>query len=161
MNSEQIQKLEKSISNMEEKRARIYFLVQDTKGNAKASITYTYEMAMTLFKKNYNVIVIHESKEYTGVSEWLGEEYMTLPHQSIEGQNLSISPEDFIIVPELYGHVMDQLKNFPCGKIVLCQAYDHILETLSPGGTWEQYGFFKCITTSEEQKDYINTFSSG
>ena len=40
MNSEQIQKLEKSISNMEEKRARIYFLVQDTKGNAKASVRY-------------------------------------------------------------------------------------------------------------------------
>ena len=39
----------------------------------------------------------------------------------------------------------------------MCQAYDHILETLSPGGTWEQYGFFKCITTSEEQKDYINS----
>ncbi len=45
----------------------------------------------------------------------------------IEGQNLAISPEDIIVIPEIYGHVMEQLKNFPCGKIVLCQAYDHKL----------------------------------
>jgi glycosyltransferase involved in cell wall biosynthesis len=80
---------------------------------------------------------------------------MEIPHHSIEGQNLSISPEDFLIIPELYGHVMDQLKNFPCGKIVLCQAYDHMLETLPPGVTWQQYGFAKCVTTSETQKKYI------
>jgi hypothetical protein len=155
MEVEKVEKVELSIENLKNKTARIYFLVQDTKGNAKASIAYTYEMAMTLFRKNYNVIIIHESKEYSGVSEWLGEEYMTLPHQPIEGQNLAISPEDFIVVPELYGHVMDQLKSFPCGKIVLCQAYDHMLETLAPGTTWQQYGFTKVITTSETQKKYI------
>jgi hypothetical protein len=80
---------------------------------------------------------------------------MSLPHQTIEGENLAISPEDFVVIPELYGHVMEQLKNFPCGKIVLCQAYDYMLETLAPGVTWQQHGFFKCITTSEEQKNYI------
>jgi len=80
---------------------------------------------------------------------------MELPHESIEEQNLKISPEDFIVVPEIYGHVLDQLSGLSCGKIVLCQAYDHMLETLQPGTTWSQYGFVKCITTSEEQKKYI------
>ena len=51
---------------------------------------------------------------------------------------------------------MEQLKNLPCGKIVLCQSYDYMLETLSPGVSWTNYGFFKCITTSEEQKKYIS-----
>ncbi len=37
MNTEQITKLENSISNMKEKLSRIYFIVQDTKGNAKAT----------------------------------------------------------------------------------------------------------------------------
>jgi hypothetical protein len=81
---------------------------------------------------------------------------MELPHQAIDGQNLSISPEDVIIIPELYGHVMEQIKNLPCGKIVLCQAYDHMLETLAPGVTWSQLGVYKCITTSETQKNYIS-----
>jgi len=51
---------------------------------------------------------------------------MTIPHKSIEGQNLEISPEDLIVIPELYGFVMSQITNLPCGKIVLCQAYDHM-----------------------------------
>jgi glycosyltransferase involved in cell wall biosynthesis len=50
---------------------------------------------------------------------------------------------------------MDQVKNLPCGKIVLSQAYDHIYETIAPGASWFQYGFHKCITTSEAQKTYI------
>jgi glycosyltransferase involved in cell wall biosynthesis len=50
---------------------------------------------------------------------------------------------------------MSQISKLPCGKIVLSQAYDHVLETLQPGQTWSQLGFFKCITTSEMQKEYL------
>jgi hypothetical protein len=157
MDSEKIKKIEKSIENLKNKTAKIYFLVQDTKGNPKASVKYIYDMALTLKNKNFNVVIIHETKEYQGVSSWLNEDYSSLPHQEIEGQNLAISPEDFVVIPELYGHVMEQLAKFPCGKIVLCQSYDYILETLAPGVSWTQYGFFKCITTSEEQKKYLST----
>jgi len=156
MTPEQISKLEKSIDNLKSKQSRIYFLVQDTKGNPKASISYIYNLAMTLKKVGYNSIILHEKPDYTGVSGWLGEEYMKeLPHKSIEGQNLEVAPEDFLVIPELYGFVMSQVSKLPCGKIVLCQAYDHILETLQPGQTWTQHGFFKCVTTSEIQKEYL------
>ena len=158
MTQEQIQKLEKSIENLENRKSRIYFMVQDTKGNAKASISQIYRMAMTLKKNGFNPIILHEKPDYTGVSNWLGEEYMNeLPHKSIEGQSLEVSPEDFIIIPELYGFVMPQLSNLPCGKIVLCQAYDHILETLQPGQTWSQLGFTKCIISTEEQKQHVSS----
>ena len=156
MELDKIQKVEKSLENLNNKSARIYFLVQDTKGNPKAGIKYIYDMALTLKNNGFNSIIIHETKDYNGVADWLGEEYMSLPHQPIENQNLAISPEDFIVIPEIYAHVMEQLKNFPCGKIVLCQAYDQILETLPPGITWANYGFIKCITTSETQKKYIS-----
>lgn len=161
MEQEKLSKLEKSIENLENKNLRIYFLVQDTKGNAKASIAYIYRMAMSLSKAGYNAIILHEKNDYTGVAGWLGSEYMELPHKAIDGQNLEVAPEDFIIIPELYGFVMEQIKNLPCGKIVLSQAYDHILETLQPGTTWGQYGFYKCITTSELQKDYISNLMRG
>ena len=156
MNQEQISKLELSIENMKNKKSRIYLLVQDTKGNAKASLTYIYKLGMTLKNNGYNPIMLHEKPDYVGVGEWLGSEYMELPHTAIEGQNLEVSPEDFIVLPELYGFVMEQISKLPCGKIVLCQAYDHIFETLQPGQTWSQLGFHKCITTSEKQKEYIN-----
>jgi hypothetical protein len=152
-----IEKLEKSIETLKEKKARIYLFVQDTKGNPKASVRYTYQIGLALLKNGYNPIILHEKPDYSGVAEWLSEDYMELPHKSIEGQNLEVSPEDLILIPEIYGYVMEQLKDLPCGKIVLCQAYDHMLETLQPGFGWVNYGFFKCITTSEFQKEYIST----
>ena len=154
MNQEHISKLENSIQNMKDKNSRVYLLAQDTKGNATASIAYIYRLALALRNAGYNSIILHEVADYYGVSSWLGEEYMEIPHQSMEGQNFDVSPEDFIIIPELYGYVMSQISKLPCGKIVLSQAYDNILETLQPGETWTQLGFFKCITTSETQKDY-------
>lgn len=155
MDLETISKVEKSIENLSHKKCRIYFMVQDTKGNAKGGVRYIYQVALTLKNNGFNSIIIHEKNDYSGVSEWLGEEYMELPHESIENQELKISPEDFIVIPEVYGHVLEQISNLSCGKIVMCQAYDHMLETLQPGVTWSQYGFMKCITTNEEQKTYI------
>jgi hypothetical protein len=158
MSTENYEKLEKSINNMKEKFSRIYFMVQDTKGNAKASIKYIYHMALTLKNNGYNAIILHEKPEYFGVSSWLGEEYMTnLEHRSIEGTSLEISPDDLVIVPEIYGFVMEQITKLPCGKIVLSQAFDHIFETLQPGQSWPQLGFFKCITTSNKQKELIES----
>jgi hypothetical protein len=157
MNTEQIKKLEKSIQNMKDKNSRLYFVVQDTKGNAKGSIRHIYQIAYTLKTNGYNPIILHENKEYFGVGDWLGQKYMDeLPHKSIDGGNLEISPDDLLIIPEIFGYIMDQVKNLPCGKIVLTQAYDHIFETLEPGQTWNQLGFYKCITTSETQKEYVD-----
>ncbi len=155
MNQEQISKIEKSVENLKNKTSKIYFIVQDTKGNAKASIRYIYDLALSLKNNGFNPIILHEKPDYVGVSSWLGEEYDVLPHQSIEGQNLQVAPDDFIVVPELFGFIMEQIKKLPCGKIVLCQAYDNMLETLNAGESWAQFGFFKCITTSEQQVELI------
>ena len=158
MSTENHEKLEKSINNMKEKLSRIYFMVQDTKGNPKASVRYIYQMAITLKRAGYNAIILHEKPEYHGVSDWLSSEYMTeLEHRAIEGTSLEISPDDLIIVPEIYGFVMDQITKLPCGKIVLSQAFDHIFETLQPGQSWAQLGFYKCITTSTKQKEMIES----
>lgn len=149
------EKVKQSIQILRDKQARIYFLVQDTKGNAKASIRYIYQMAKTLKDNGFNPIILHEKTDYAGVVAWLDEEYMSIPHRAIEGQNLEISPEDFLIIPEVFGFVMDQVKQLPCAKIVLTQQYAHMLETLQPGQSWNQFGFMKCITTTNKQKEYI------
>ena len=158
MNTEQINKLEKTIQKMKDKVSRLYFIVQDTKGNAKGSIRYIYQIAYTLKKNGYNPIILHETSDYFGVADWLGEKYMDeLPHKSISDGNLDISPDDILFIPEIFGEIMAQVKDLPCGKVVLTQAYDHIFETLEPGQTWSQLGFYKCITTSNTQKEHIET----
>jgi hypothetical protein len=156
MENEMIEKIKGSIKNIDEKLNKIYFFVQDTRGNAKASIRYIYEMALTLKNNGHNVVMLYEKKEYTPVTSWLSGPYDEIQHQTLEGTNLAVAPEDVLVIPEIFGFIMEQVKNLPCGKIVLSQAYDHILETLAPGATWQQYGFYKCITTSEAQKEYIN-----
>lgn len=155
METELIEKIKGSITNIEQKKHKLYFFVQDTRGNAKASLSYMYEMALTLKNDGFNVIMLHEKNDFIPVTSWMGESYGELTHQSVEGTNLQISPEDIIVVPEIFGYIMEQVKNLPCGKIVLCQAYDHMLETLNPGVNWNQLGFMKCITTSETQKESI------
>jgi len=149
------EKVLKSIEVLKNKQARIYFLTQDTKGNAKASVRFIYQVAKTLKDAGFNPIILHEKNDYSGVAKWLGEEYMNIPHRVIEGQNLEISPEDFLIVPEIFGFMMEQVKQLPCAKVVLAQSYAYIVETLQPGQNWAQYGFFKCLTTTNSQKEYI------
>ncbi len=87
-----LDKVQISINRLREKRSRIYLFVQDTKGNARGSVRYIYQMAMALKNGGFNPIILHEKNDYTGVGKWLGEKYMTeLPHKSIENQNLEIS----------------------------------------------------------------------
>ena len=120
--NEYISKLENSIENLKNKQSKVYFFVQDTKGNASASIRYIYQMAMSLKNNGFNPIILHEKSDYVGVKNWLGEKYMSdLPHQVIEGNNLQVSPDDTLIIPELFGFIMPQVANLPCAKIVLCQ----------------------------------------
>lgn len=156
MEQAQIDKVKLSIQNLKDKKSKVYFFLHDTKGNARASIKYIYDLALALKNQGMNAIILHEKSDYSGVGSWLGDKYMTdIPHQSIEGQNLEVAPEDFLVVPEIFSFMMDQVKNLPCGKIVLTQSYAYMLETLQPGQTWNQYGFLKTITTSEVQKEQI------
>lgn len=147
-----------AIDNLKNKKSKIYFIVNDTKGNPRGSIRYIYQMAEALKNNGFNPIILHEKPDYSGVASWLGDWYMeNIPHQPIEGQNLEIGPEDFLIVPEIYGFIMEQITNLPCAKIVLAQSYAYVVETLQPGQVWPQFGFLKCITTNEKQKEYISS----
>lgn len=156
MSEELKNNLSRSISNIENKLNKIFFFVQDTKGNAKASIRIIYDMAISLKNNGHNVVMLYEKKDFTPVNSWTYRKYEGLEYMVIDGTNLQIAPEDILVIPEIFGFVMEQVKNLPCGKIVLCQAYDHIMETLTPGSSWQQFGFFKCITTTESQKEYIS-----
>ena len=147
---ELISNLKNSITNLENKSSKIYFFTQDTKGNPKASIHYIYQMAYVLKQNGFNSVILHEKSDYTSVSSWIDSKYSDeLPHQYIEGQNLNIFPEDYLIVPEIFAYIMPQLTNLNCTKIVLCQSYDYIFETLQPGQTWSDFGFKKCQSDND------------
>ena len=162
----QITQLTDVISKLSNNDFNIYFFTLDTKGNPTAGIANIYEHVKVLNKLGYKASILHEKNDYkiigdenqNGVADWLGEEYASLPHVSIEGQQLNISPADFIIIPEIFANIMDQVKAFPCKKIVLSQSYDYLLELLPIGKRWNtDYGFNDVITTSEKQAEYLKS----
>lgn len=160
----QISQLKDVIGNLENKNFKLYFFTLDTKGNPTAGIANIYEHVKMLNELGYKSYILHEKNDYKlrgdengqGIADWLGEEYANLPHASIEGQELLISPSDFIIIPEIFSNVMDQVKGFPCKKIVFSQSYDYLLELLPIGKRWDfDYGFTDVITTSNKQANYV------
>lgn len=153
---EKQQKVIELIGKIDEKDFGFYFYVLDTKGNATAGIANIYEQVKILNKLGYKAYILHDKNDYHGVGEWMGEEYANLPHESIENQQLNLTAIDYLIVPEIFANVMEQVKDFPCKKIVLAQSYTYILELLKIGERWDvNYGFRDVITTTEKQALYI------
>lgn len=163
---EQIGQVTQVLSNLNNKNFTLYFFTLDTKGNPTAGIANIYEHVKILTNLGYKAAILHEKNDYQlrgnengqGISDWLGEEYASLPHVSIEAQTLNISPADFIIIPEIFSNIMDQVKVFPCKKVVFSQSYDYLLELLPIGKRWNvDYGFNDVITTSQKQADYLKS----
>jgi glycosyltransferase involved in cell wall biosynthesis len=160
---EQLGQIATSMANLESKEFNLYFFTLDTKGNPTAGIANIYEHVKMLTELGYNAHILHEKDDYRlvgdengdGIADWLGAEYAELSHHSIEKQNLNISPADFIIIPEIFSNIMEQVKGFPCKKVVFSQSYDYLLELLPIGRRWSDYGFNDVITTSEKQADYL------
>tara|TARA_R110000796_G_scaffold58413_4_gene134869 strand:+ start:22231 stop:23322 length:1092 start_codon:yes stop_codon:yes gene_type:complete len=146
------------IEQINNKDFGFYFFTLDTKGNPNAGIATIYEHVKILNDLGYKASILHEKNDYHGVGEWLGEAYAQLPHISIEDQTLNLTAIDYLIVPEIFSNVMEQVKEFPCKKIVLSQSYTYILELLKIGDRWDlNYGFRDVITTSKKQADYIKS----
>lgn len=167
-----VEKANELLSRLDNKDFTFYFFTLDTKGNPVAGVANIYEHVKVLNELGYKACIMHEKDDYAlrsqeddnhmAISDWLGEEYAALPHISIEGQQLNISPTDFIIIPEIFANIMDQVKTFPCKKIVFSQAYDYLLELLPVDKRWHtDFGFYDVITTSQNQANYISSLFSG
>lgn len=150
-----IQILEAALERLESNASSIYFLVYDTKNNARASVKHIYDMALVLKKNGFNSIILSEDKSYKGVSGWLGDTYNELPVKSIKEDNVEIKLDDIIVVPEYYSNILEQLTNVRCVKVMLVQQKDYLFETLPIGSRWIDYGFDKVITTTESSKKFI------
>lgn len=146
-----------AINKLKNNNFSIYFFTLDTKGNQMASISNIYEHVKILNELGYNAYILHEKNDYHGVADWLGEEYMELPHKSIENKDLNVDPSDFIIIPEVFSNVMEQTSKFPAKRIILCQSYDYILELLNIGTSWARYGIEDVITTSPKISEYVKS----
>lgn len=163
---ELVENLQQNLKKMEEKDFKIYFFIIDTNSNPTGSVANIYEHVKTLNGLGYKATILHEKNDYTTkqlsfIKDWLGEEYSSLPHASIEDKTINITMTDYIIIPELFSNVMEQTTSLPGKRIIFCQSYDYITETLQAGKSWSDYGITDCITTTEKQKEYLDGLFNG
>jgi len=154
-NQQNIEKLEAALGRIKTKESKAYFLVYDTKGNARASIKYIYDLALTLNQNGTPSKIVVEDKTYSGVESWLDDKYKELEVLSIKDDKLELSIDDILVVPEYYSNALQQLSNVRCIKVMLVQQKEFIFETLPIGSKWIDYGFDRVITTTESTKKYI------
>lgn len=150
--------VDENILKLKNKDYTLYFFVLDTKGNPSTSIEYIYHTALTLSKRGYNVVMLHQEEEFIGVGEWLGDEYASLTHMNIDKDNVEVSPSDFLFIPEIFANVMLQTKKLTCKRVVIVQNYGNIAEFMPVSQTLESLGIVDAITTSELQSDRLKTY---
>jgi hypothetical protein len=159
-------KMTEVLNDLKDNKSNFYFFTLDTKGNPTAGIANIYEHVKMLTELGYSAHILHEKSDYKlrgdedgmGIADWLGEEYANLSHVSIEKQELNIRPSDFIIIPEVFATIMDQVKTMPCKKLVFSQSPEYMFELLPVGKRWtSDYGFYDVITTSETQANHIKS----
>lgn len=95
----------------------------------------------------------------------LGEELVAVFNDAnrtpIEFQPLSVSPEDFLIIPEGFPDVMSNTVQTACKRIVLAQSWFYVLNALQPGQTWQHFGIQDVISVSDAITEYLGSVMPG
>lgn len=143
-----VKNIEQSIDKIKNKEHKIVFMVPDTKGNGRACVSVIYRQAMALNEAGYTVALLLEKKDSIKASVWLGDEYEKLTHYTIEENNMVMGGHDFIVIPEIYGSVLEQIEKLPMEKILFIQSYDYFLEPYAPGTSFMDKGVSNTLTTS-------------
>ena len=174
-----IERIDEAISNLKNNNFTFYFFVVDCKNVPNGSTQYIYQLAKTLADKNYNVKMLYqleneytkeelnelnrkekpidESRIFTGVGEWLGEEYMTLEHMNISKEEWKVGPSDFLFIPEVFSSLMKQTYQYkaPCKRIAILNNYDYITEFIPFNDEWGTYGIRDVIVNTDYQAKLI------
>lgn len=176
-----LERIDEAISKLEINDFCFYFFVVDCKNVPNGSIQYIYQLAKTLNDKNYKVKMLYQleneydneeleelkrkekpiddTRVFTGVGDWLGEEYMQLEHLNISKQEWTVSPSDFLFIPEVFSSLMKQTYQYkaPCKRIVLLHNYDYITEFIPFSDEWGTYGIHDVIANTKAQGDLISS----
>lgn len=156
VDQEKIDKIKKSLTNIENKKSKFLFCVADT----QVPVASTYEVyfhATVVKRMGYNVTILTERGDYI-IPTWIETELTDHKHTSMTDAKLTVGPEDVMIIPEVFTNIMEQTKDLPCVRVVLLQSADYMLNSLLPGTDWKTFNINNVITTSETLKEFVQTY---
>lgn len=151
-----IERIEKEIKKCEDKEFNVYFYVIDTKGVPSGSLLYIYKLAHELQTLGYKVTMLHNEKDFVGVEQWAEAKYAELPHASISDRKTTISPSDFLVIPEIYTDIMSQTRDLNCKRVILLQNFDYMTRIIPPGVHPYEYGITDVITNTKYNEELIH-----
>lgn len=92
----------------------------------------------------------------------LGEGEIRFRDGSVQKANqLTVNPEDMVIIPEGFPNVMEKFAQIACKKIVLAQSWYYILNSMQIGQKWQQFGIMDVMSISTGISEYINAIMPG
>ena len=153
-----LEKVREEISKIDKKENNVFFFVLDTKGVASGSLEYIYKLALIAKNDGYKVGMLYQldkSDEFVGVSDWLGEEYSSLPHYNVSKDEVEITPADIVFIPEIFSNVMNQTKKLPCKRVAILQNYNYLLEQMPFAAQWGDFAILDCLTNTEYNAELI------
>lgn len=154
--NENLEKIEKILSNIENKKSKFFFFIPNIQ-IPNSSMYQIYWNATIIKEMGYESVILTESDTEYVKPYFVEADLMNMKHMTVSNR-ISISPEDFLIIPEIFTNVMEQLKNFNCEKIVLLQSLDYGLHALTPGMQWSDFGITKVLTVSNPLKNMVYDF---
>ena len=148
-----------SIEELKNKDSVFYFVGFNPTNMPNASSIYTYDVALYLKNKGYNVKVMFDKnfvKPY-----WISQAAKDIEH--IEEHKVKIKPSDFLFLPEIlvtpfFKDLEKEKVRLSCEIVVISQTYSHIFKTMENGLNWTNYKIRHAITTSEKQKRHIQEY---
>jgi len=158
---DRIEKLNEILTNINSNNYNVYLYVPSIPENVYSmAVEEIYNVCFFLRKNNYNAFLItgeDEKEPEFKIPTFLSEELRNLPHLSPRKDNITVSVNDVLIVPEFFVNVMHQISEakIQCERVVLCQSATYMLDSLPPNHTWAAWGFNTVLTTSEELKSFI------
>ncbi len=174
-----LERIEEAIKKLDTNDFTLYFFVVDCKNVPNGGIQYIYQLAKTLFDKDYKVKMLYqleneytkseieelnrkekpidERRQFIGVGDWLGKEYMEIPHLNISKEEWKVSPSDFLFIPEVFSSLMKQTYQYkaPCKRIVILNNYDYVTEFIPFNDEWGTYGIRDVISNTEQHSKLI------
>lgn len=180
-NKKVLNRVNETISKLTDKDFTLYFFVIDSKNIPNGSTQYSYQIAKTLFDLGYKVKMVYqieneltpkaikklekegkvvpEEMVFTGVGDWLGEEYMKIPHLNIATSEWRISPADFLFIPEAFSSLMKQTYQYkaPCKRIVLLHNFDYVTDFIPFNDEWITYGINDAVVNTESQSELVKS----
>lgn len=168
-------RIDEAVSALEKKDFTMYFFVADSRNVPNETMEYMYQLAKTVRDNGYNVTMLYQlDNEYTqeeleelknkelpedanrtfvGVGDWLGDDYASLPHLNISLGTWTVSPSDFLFIPEAFSSLMFQTHQhrIPCKRIVVLNNFDYVTDMIPFGVEWANYGIHEVVSSTERQ----------